>query len=535
MSLDREIAQLFLKEPKLVSAAETFDSAEWRFEGNDPCVPKPDQLLSFIQRFSKRDRLTISFEIESEPMVLNAEKLDSAALFLAGCYDRLQVAATTGLAIITINLAKRRSENTISLYSVSAFAQSLKERKLREQLAFFNPVSLSDNCTWVQLFEDQPQFSTKTLIFCTTPPMSCLTFRRAELRAKRADLCHSEYAQLTFVPDDFHLLTRSQNQELNFLIEDLCACASLLFLADVSGPAPVATSDGVAFKINGYKAISGVFERGRRNQATSDDWYKIYDWVYSPGGIADKLGLARNIMSLYWKGAVSDLVESGAYTSILSSYDIYLKQNVKQYIEIKNKLNDYLVDLGGRATKMADGLSDKFEKNITAFFSFFITSILAKVLTDKTFVGVFNRPVAIIGFMIVAGSALHLCLTTYVFNKDRKRLSSDWDVLKRRYSDLLNDDDLQRIIDKAGGFEDIDVHLKDKRNLFVGVWIALLVFAVSLVFVFVDWKVNSAGGMAKDTNAVSSHATNLTAFKPSTAPVQTSSSNLPSSNRLSRP
>lgn len=535
MNLEREIAGLFLGQFKLVSATETFQLAEWRFEGTEPNVPEANTLLAAVRGIPERDRLRLNVRMDGDPVAFHAEKPDSLATFLAECNDQLQVAAQPASAAVTITLSKSVESNAVSLYSLSAFVQTLRSRRVREQLAIFDATSLPASCTWVQLFEETPSFSTATLMFGTTPPQSWPAFRRTELRARRDDLCHSEYSPLSFVPDDFHLLVHSQDPDFNLLLDELCACASLLFLADFSAPASRGgTADAIEFKVNGYKAITGTFEFGKGHAAKAEEWYRIYEWVYSGGSASDKLGLSRNIMSLHWKGSTADLVEGGVYSSIRSGYEIYLKQNVKQYIDIKNKLNDYLADLGARAAKMGDGLSDKFEKNITAFLSFFITSILAKVLTDKSFVGVFNRPVATIGLLIVAGSTLHLWLTTHVFNRDRRRLSADWDALKQRYSDLLNSDDLQRILDKAGGFQDVDVHLKAKRDLFVGVWILLLVVAASLVLYFADWKANVADAAGKNTNSIPAQSSMPSGDKSLVVPMQMPSNSISlSSNRVS--
>jgi hypothetical protein len=214
--------------------------------------------------------------------------------------------------------------------------------------------------------------------------------------------------------------------------------------------------------------------------------------VYSGGEVSDKVGLARNVMSLHWHGAIDDMAEAGVFTSLRSSYEIYLKQNVERYISIKNKLNEYLAEFAVKAAKLAEGLTDKFEKNVTAFVSFFITSILAKILTDKSFYGMFNRPVAIIGVLIVGGSALHLILTIYLFNKDRKWLADEWGRLQGRYADLLDAADLQRIFDKTKGYEQINTHLNFKRKLFLCVWSGLLIVALSVVLYFADWSKPSA-------------------------------------------
>jgi len=62
---------------------------------------------------------------------------------------------------------------------------------------------------------------------------------------------------------------------------------------------------------------------------------EIFDWVYTDGNYTDKIGLARNLISIHLKNDNLLTLDEGTIHSLESGYDIYLKDNVKQYIEIK--------------------------------------------------------------------------------------------------------------------------------------------------------------------------------------------------------
>lgn len=508
MSLPEKIANLFVIEPKIVAVTENFGLAEWRIEGRPNEVPTASVLNQHVGGLPPRDKLTVTVSVNDEPVTFRSDQPDSAEGLIAQCKVQFKVADPLTVVTVTVSISKNLSGAAVSLYSLSAFKQTIKTKVFRERLKIFEPATCAPQKVWVQLFEDLPAFWTESLYFSSRDPHQPVMLRREELRIRRNELCHSEFAAISFTPEDFYLVTRSSDSELNALLDGLCAATSLLFIADISEAAP--KQNQIAFRLNGYKVITGKLNLEPVDPETAQAWYQIYQWAYSGGGVSDKLGLARNIMSLHWKGNASDLVEPSVLTSIRSGYEIYLKQNVKQYIEVKGKLNDYLTDYTAKATKLSEGLAEKFEKNVTAFVSFFITSILAKVLTDKSFSGVFNRPVAIIGVLIVVGSVLHLCLSVYVFNKDRDRLEGDWDILRRRYSDLLDEADLQRIFDKSNGFNQAQEHVARKKTLFVGVWVTLLVIALGLILALADWSIPNSGSAASSnanrTNSVQTGA-----------------------------
>lgn len=499
MNIQETLAKLFLKQPALVTSIETFSIGEWTFEGQKLEIPTRDHFLEGLKLLPQRDKIIISISIDSDPFSFSTTKPEAIDVFLNEGHTYIEAATESSIATIKITITKEVSENTVSLYSASAFTKTAKEKKLREQFKTFEAACTSDKCVWVQLFDNTAPFKTGTLIFSKTKPEIIPLISRGRIREYRDMLCNSAIMPLSVIPDDFHLNVTTSNNDLDALFNNLCVCACVLNLADISEFNSSGDGNTINFKLNGYKTITGAVHPEARPANAVHDWYKIYEWVYSEGGISDKLGIARNIMSLHWKGSMTDFVESGVLISIRSGYEIYLKRNVEQYIAVKNKLNDYLGDVLDKAHKLADGFADKFEKNVTAFVSFFITSILAKVLTDSSFVGVFNRPVAVIGLVIVAGSALHLILSIYVFNKDKEYIESETNSLKDRYSDLLDKAEIEKIFQKLSGISSISGHLKSKRNLFIGVWIGLLVTALILVLTLADWKNGSKAQPAKDS------------------------------------
>ncbi|WP_211047310.1 hypothetical protein, partial [Pectobacterium versatile] len=59
--------------------------------------------------------------------------------------------------------------------------------------------------------------------------------------------------------------------------------------------------------------------------------FDIYEWIYNQGNFVDKIGLARNIISIHTQDNSILNIPKSVLKSIESSFDIYLKDNVKQY------------------------------------------------------------------------------------------------------------------------------------------------------------------------------------------------------------
>lgn len=69
--------------------------------------------------------------------------------------------------------------------------------------------------------------------------------------------------------------------------------------------------------------------------------------------------------------------------SIQSNYNLYLKDNVKDYLELKNKVAEFISDIVSKTGEYATSLLDKFKSNLIAIFGFIFSVILANVVSNQ--------------------------------------------------------------------------------------------------------------------------------------------------------
>lgn len=148
--------------------------------------------------------------------------------------------------------------------------------------------------------------------------------------------------------------------------------------------------------------------------------YKIYDWIYSGGSSIDKAIIARNIICLHCKYEPLLKVDTKILASIQSNYNLYLKDNVTQYLEMRNKVAEFISDIMSRTGEYATDLLDKFKTNIIAVFGFLFSVILANIVSDQPLDNIFTRDITIILELVLVGSVGYL-LICYKQSKFRWR------------------------------------------------------------------------------------------------------------------
>lgn len=158
--------------------------------------------------------------------------------------------------------------------------------------------------------------------------------------------------------------------------------------------------------------------------------YKIYDWIYSGGNNIDKALIARNIICLHCKYEPLLLLDLKVLAAIQSNYNLYLKENVTQYLELKNKVAEFITGIVSKTGEYATELLDKFKTNLIAIFGFLFTVIIANIVSDQPLDNIFTRDVTVILEFVLVGSFVYLFISYKQSKYQMKKVYDSYDELK---------------------------------------------------------------------------------------------------------
>ncbi len=473
------VADLFGRERQQIHGTEDFNSGRWVFSFSDWSIPTAESVCEGVTRFASRDTLRFKARVgAASPLALNSADLADVREFVSSLETYRATDSAPYTLELTFEIQKSLMDATTSVFSINDFAITMRDKTLPQLHAAFNALCKSENPVSIQVFDAPQSFETVFLKF-NSSSMPTVNLRRTLLLSKRKDLCHFDGCSSPFLPEDYWLAKRSNHDSLNDIFDRLCLMAILTFVADVSS---LSDNGKFAFKINGYRAVTGEIENEKVCVELVAEFFKIYQWAYADDHAPDKLGLARNIISLHWKdGICSQPFEAGAYDSILSGFDVYLKKHVDQYIALKNRLSDYLADLSQKSAKLADSVVEKLEKNFLAFAGFFISSILIKVVSDKSFPEFLPHPLRVIAWGLLGFSFLHGVISLIFSLRERRSYIDDFKMLRIRYDDLLSPADLDRVLNSDEGKKRITENLDFKLWLFYTGWLISLIICSALI------------------------------------------------------
>lgn len=477
MSALGPILSLFDYQPASLELRENFSEVKATFSLKNYKEIFPVDLDPIKHLLNARDQLQISISIgggESIDCYLNVNE----AVFFEELGTAMSIREDE-LIEVTLLLIKKQAQGKLSIYCPEEFIIYLQSGSISGLLYdFYGALSKE----YTILFEYQttgPFVSTSTIQFSSITDQKTVSKIDREKPIKNAkSVCHFNYlSKYDILPEDFSII-RSESNELKSLFDRLSTVLSIAFLFDIT----TIEDNVITSRLNGYKSINIKQNWGQITDSSVSEYFSIYQWVYGSGSLNDKLGLARNIISLHLEDTAKIDLKGLPYSSIQSSFIVYQKQNIKQYIEIRNKISDQLVSFHDRANKIIEVFASGFQKSALALVTFYISAVILKVLKQDTLVNVFSIDAAILSTGFIACSGLYYFVSKWEVSAQRSRFVESYDNMKERYKDLLDDQDITRILRDDKDF-DKDLEFIDNK----GRRYSLLWFSTLGIFLIVTW------------------------------------------------
>lgn len=481
-SLISDIIKIFSANTLHSSFQEDIDCFSASLSGEFLCIPDEDIFSRFIKG---NDWFSLTVLDESNESIDTYVSNSDTVIFIDFKKD---VNIHNGYKL-KFEIHKYKASNHLSVYDLNLFKLYIFSLNVKGLIFVLDSLlKRKDTRFIIECYNDEICVGSNLFIFASSGKIEsinpfAMSFAREALIKKQKSVTHSVTVS-NFIPEDFLLISRDENNsDLKELFNKLATSYAAQFIFDIFEVDSV-----IGYKLNGYKSISASLDYNMINSLCSNakTYIKIYQWIYNDGNLIDKIGLSRNIISLNINKY--DLsIEDRTFEAVKSCYKIYQTQNIKQYIEVRNKISDQLFDIYNKADKITDNFIGHFKKSIFTFISFLISVVAIRVISKGDFIGGFNMEVTLftIGLLII--SLIVMLYNRWEINEQISRYENFYENLKLRYLDLLDQSDINRILNDDRDFNDSIKFIKSKRKYYTFVWlisIIVLFIIVGLIFSF---------------------------------------------------
>lgn len=438
--------------------ANTFEYSEW---------------IDIIHGIPARDEIRIFLEAENEDsFIIHRHTLEEE--YSAFIEEILE----DEIISVKIEINKSMSAGHFSIYRFHKFAEDIISLSTEEILKVFS-MFLNEAQTNIvfELFDNNNIFYTKTMFFLPmeNSEIICSFNRKQRLLECRDTSCFYNQDAYELLPDDFKIEVGYEGNPFKeiFLKMETVLAASL-----IASNAMIQEGQ-MKLQIMGQRSVEYTCRLDKVNG--NPVLYKIYDWIYSGASFIDKAIIARNIICLHCKYEPLLSLDVKVLSSIQSNYNLYLKDNVAQYLELKNKVAEFISDIVSRTGEYATELLDKFKANMIAVFGFLFSVVIADIVSDQPLDNIFTKDITVIMELILAGSVVYLFICYGQSKYQIKKVYDSYENLKKIYDGILTEDDICECFQNDYLIQNMKKTISRSEKIYLFIWSAFLVVLLVIV------------------------------------------------------
>lgn len=387
---------------------------------------------------------------------------------------------------VKLNVYKTLNDNQFHFYSKDCFFNYIKSFDSLSLANFFSSNIFNHDSKVYIFINDFVGTLNSNKFFISAqyqPTEDNFDYREKRISNIVSNNHSSFFGKLHVLPEDFIF---SGNGEIDLsTLERFQRLGKILLISSIFDITDL-TKESFFYKLNGYKSISESIDADNITIKNLDDFYNIYLWIYSSGNILDKIGLARNLISLHLKKNSSLELEGDVFESLKSSYKIYEKQNVKQYIEVRNKMSDQILDYGKRVASFTDNFANGFQKSALSLVTFFSSLIVTRILATPKNNSDFIMYSTLITLVFIGITLVYMVISRFELTEQEIRFKKSYKDFKTRYTDLLTEEDIARILNNDEEHKSDLLYITKKKRWYTTLWILVLalILVATIIYYF---------------------------------------------------
>lgn len=448
---------------------------------------KQDKIISHIDNFEQYEYIADVFLVENIETLLNEELYNNVNNYLISFdykwsleignfyiisqekYDDLDLEYIEEISNVRLSIKIFKSERETIIFNQEVFFNMIREISLKDILSIFkrktSPILIKNPFSDVSL---------KTNLIGYNSDVDILENKEISIQC-----LFYNYSEFKFSPENFSFNSSENQDDFSIIIQKLHLIFILFFLFDISE----IKDNEIFIKLKGYKTYEYKLDFSSLNLNSVSEYKKIYEWVYSDKGkIEDKLGIVRNILSFYLKQDDIEL-DNRIFPSILSANQMYIKGNLSKYLDSRSKIYEQVDQITNKINSSLDTFLNNFQKSVFAFISFYIGAFAIRVFNNKVDISnVVNKEVTLFGIGLLVISLIFMIFSLISLNLDLQRVKDKYKIIKQRFEDILNKDDIDKILNKDKEFNKDFKFYKKRRCQILSLWILTLVILLCVLF-----------------------------------------------------
>lgn len=283
--------------------------------------------------------------------------------------------------------------------------------------------------------------------------------------------------KILITPEDiFNLRESLKEKNYDLLASHLTSVASLYCLKLFCSKYRESTN--IKFIFEGYNTCIIEDPKEENLKDSFDTLYTIYQWIFSDSSSSSKLGILRNLVSLSNTRNLEKCFNKNLLKSLFSNYQVYMKENVKQYFEIKNKVTEFMFNLLNKSFDIYDQYKITSRNTALAVISYFFTVIVVRSTSKHKSDYLFSPEISSVSLIFILSAIIYILMVHSDLLKKNKSIKNSIQELRSRYEQVLCEDEIEELFNSKSLSNSLNDNSTVKYHLYVISVLASLFFCV---------------------------------------------------------
>ena len=432
-----------------------------------------DAILKALAELPARDRFALTVEISGDArMIGELAKRNEVSEHIENFHEDGEVIE------FRIEILKEVVEQRLSVYWPVALGAYLESAPLADALTALSKRFL-DRLVF-ECYSGTPGKGSATLSFVKPGEVipdapAPLAWRQRALSLLQDNAFRTDNIG-TLVPQDFAVSQPIGVAALDAFMARASAVLSAMFLSNFSD----LRGDQLSYRITGYKLLAGTVSKFSDLVDDAATFQRVADWAYGAEGNSDKVGLARNVISLCVQRLEEVPSHPEIWDAIQSNYQIYLKENIATYLEVRNKLAELLAESTHKTQSLVEGLLDSIRNGVLVILTFLLTVVVINGLKDTGLQVIFSIEYFFIAAALLVLSSLAIWASCRdASSRFEQSASATTNLLRRMYAHVMIATELEEQVEPT--IKDNRAYIRRQAKRYQAFW---FVFALLVALAF---------------------------------------------------
>lgn len=441
-------------------------------------------IVKLFKLIPPRDQLSLTLLYsEDTHLIFSTGNIPSETEF----YDILKKWPNVGDSSVelSIKIKKTIKDSRLSVYSASKFCSTFFESSLYALISKMERLFAENDVIYLNLLSNEKvTIITQTLALTSeenSAKLATSLSRNEKLKTIHENANVQSLLHNCLLPEDFDIKFYNCDEIYISKFKALRTIFSAGYIANVF----TIDKENVSFKIAGYRPNGCKLPLDLKiaetlNYDQHDVWFDIYNWIYTGASSSDKIEIARNLISLHCQYKDILNIDKNLLNSMYSSYAVYLKNSVSQYIEVKEEVGRRIIQITQELEKALEELTTNIKRSFFAIWTF-ILSIIITQIQDNQIENLFSPRVKFLTVIVFFGCIFyeHLCWTEFI--EAVKRIKNAKKIFEISYKEFFQEDEYEAITSPHHLKAHINGYKKIARKYIIKSIIVLVITLISIL------------------------------------------------------